>query len=602
VFSFAVLGTILWTPRSEAQALPVKLTPVRLLPQPVGAPLRWVARLRAPGLQPLFRFEVSAVGGEWRIVQDYGTQRKLRWTSLEEGSYDVRVSVLDPRTGATGVASKRVTFVSRVTGGQPAVSATDHPLVALYSAPPCGPGTLRVRFRPAAEAIWQTTPARACHDTRSYNQYVAGMRVNTPYVLQQVHEAAGTISYGPELAFLTGSPPFALPGPAVPSPPDGQTSQAEGMLLTSFIVPAPYQVEEQVGPIATDLAGNLLWYDPRMVVRSAWGSHMFRSTEEGTMLLVLGHPPRFGQGLREVDLAGLTVRETTVAALNLQLAAMGLDPISYISHEAVRLANGHTLVLTPVERLLTDVQGPGTVNVLGYMVLDLDPNLQIVWTWNAFDFLDARRKAVLGEVCADSVCGQMRLGVIANDWIHANTIARTPDGNLLISMRHQDWIVKIDYRDGAGTGEVLWRLGHEGDFTLENGGDDPWPWFSHQHQVGVLSGNRLIVYDNANTRKARSGGNQRDTNSRGQVLLLDEAARTARLLVNADLGVYSSAWGSAQLLANGNYHFMSGLVPPLVGMKSESLEVLPDGTPNYRITWETGAYRSFRMKDIYSPP
>jgi arylsulfate sulfotransferase len=320
------------------------------------------------------------------------------------------------------------------------------------------------------------------------------------------------------------------------------------------------------------------------------------------MLLVLGHPPRFGQTLREVDLQGLTVRETAVPALNRQLVAMGKDPISYLSHEALRLANGHTLILAPVERILTDVQGSGPTDVLGYMVLDLDPNFQIVWTWNAFDFLDPRRKALLGELCADSVCGPLRLGTVANDWIHANTIARTPDGNLLISMRHQDWIVKIDYRDGVGTGAVLWRLGREGDFTWLGAGDDPWPWFSHQHQVEVLSDGRIMLYDNANTRKARSFGGVRDTHSRGQVLQLDETARTATLLLNADLGVYSSAWGSAQALANGNYHFMSGLAPPVVGMTSESLEVLPDGTPNYRITWETGAYRSFRMRDIYSPP
>ena len=39
---------------------------------------------------------------------------------------------------------------------------------------------------------------------------------------------------------------------------------------------------------------------------------------------------------------------------------------------------------------------------------------------------------------------------LAKDWLHTNSIAYSPaDGNLLISMRHQDWVLKLDYRDGA---------------------------------------------------------------------------------------------------------------------------------------------------------
>ena len=28
------------------------------------------------------------------------------------------------------------------------------------------------------------------------------------------------------------------------------------------------------------------------------------------------------------------------------------------------------------------------------------------------------------------------------------------DGNILVSMRHQSWVLKIDYNNGAGTGNV----------------------------------------------------------------------------------------------------------------------------------------------------
>ena len=360
------------------------------------------------------------------------------------------------------------------------------------------------------------------------------------------------------------------------------------------MIPAPIRVSQQVGPIATDLAGNLLWYDPRMATRGSWGSYLVRVVPGGTMLMLLGHQPNYGQVLRESDLAGITVRETNVTALNEQLARMGKDPISYLSHDALRLANGHTLCLAPVERLLTGVQGPGTKDVLGYMILDLDSNFQIVWTWNAFDFLDPHRRAVMNEICAEPACGPLRLASVANDWIHGNSLSVLPDGNLLLSMRHQDWVVKIDYRGGAGTGQVLWRLGDGGDFTIVS--DDPWPWFSHQHQVD-WAGDRIVLYDNGNTRINRTNGGH----SRGQALLLDETHRTATLVLNADLGLRSAAWGSAQRLANGNYHFMNGLIPPSQRMSSESVEVRPDATPDYRAMWESGAYRSFRMRDIYTP-
>jgi cation transport ATPase len=38
-----------------------------------------------------------------------------------------------------------------------------------------------------------------------------------------------------------------------------------------------------------------------------------------------------------------------------------------------------------------------------------------------------------------------------------------------------------DYRNGAGDGHVVWRLGQGGDFALNS--TDPTAWFSHQHNM-----------------------------------------------------------------------------------------------------------------------
>src|SRR5207249_3548750 len=101
----------------------------------------------------------------------------------------------------------------------------------------------------------------------------------------------------------------------------------------------------------------------------------------------------------------------------------------------------------------------------------------------------------------------------ANDWLHGNAVSLAADGNIVYSARHQDWIIKIDYQNGSGSGDVLWRLGKDGDFRIDS--SDPSPWFSHQHDANFEEGektNRLLVFDNGNTRRAENDG----AHSRGQ--------------------------------------------------------------------------------------
>ena len=58
----------------------------------------------------------------------------------------------------------------------------------------------------------------------------------------------------------------------------------------------------------------------------------------------------------------------------------------------------------------------------------------------------------------------------------------------LFSLRHQSWVIKIDYQNGTGSGNVLWRLGYQGDFALAQG-SDPSLWFSFQHFPSLISQN-----------------------------------------------------------------------------------------------------------------
>ena len=98
---------------------------------------------------------------------------------------------------------------------------------------------------------------------------------------------------------------------------------------------------------------------------------------------------------------------------------------------------------------------------------------------------------------------------IGPDWTHSNSVVYSPDdGNLLLSMRHQFWVLKIDYENGQGSGDILWRLGPQGDFTLMKGGvadEDIDDWFYSQHYANIVSPNstgvfNLMVFDNGDDR------------------------------------------------------------------------------------------------------
>jgi arylsulfate sulfotransferase len=193
----------------------------------------------------------------------------------------------------------------------------------------------------------------------------------------------------------------------------------------------------------------------------------------------------------------------------------------------------------------------------------------------------------------------------ANDWLHGNAVSYTrEDGNLTLSLPERDWVIKIDYDHGKGSGKVLWRLGLDGDFKAES--NDPKPWFSHQHDAAFEppGSNMLVVLDNGLRRleKGKDKEKDKEPNTRGQVWKIDDKARTATLVTNADLGVYSPNVGSAQRLSNGNYHFTTGAVRKDNTIRSRTIEVTPDGRIVYVLeTPGTQTYRSNRVADLYTP-
>jgi len=568
-------------------AAQVSLLPSVPSPQPVGTAVLWKATANGLTGTPLYRFSTRPAGSTaWNVIRDYSPATTLPWSVLQEGSYDISVQVEGGSKKFQTVSSFQ--FISRVTAGVPVVASTHNPLVALYSAPPCTTGMVSVVFWPTVGGTpKQTTPAQSCQPGLSLNFYVAGMLPTTQYSLQQKTVNGEVTTSGKPLSFLTGTVNYTLPSSKTLAPPNSQTSTLEDIMLMSF--KALHHVAPFYPPTAFDLFGRVLWYywNPESP-KTPQDGYLLRPVAGGTMLIF--EDPY--NALREVDMAGNVVRETNNQPINAQLKALGQDTITCLSHEALRLPNGHTLTIGSVEKILNNVQGPGPVDVLGNMVIDLDQNFQIAWTWNSFNSLNTSRKAVLGERYSGDCA--LSLASKANDWTHANSVLLTPDGNLLVSLRDQDWVVKIAYQNGTGDGHLIWTLGNQGDFTFVS--SDPWPWFSHQHDI-EFDGVNYEVFDNGNTRVSPPPVGLGGGSSRSYVFTLDETAMTATVVLASNLNSYSPSFGSAQHLSNGNYAFLSGNIN---GAATQSLELLPSGAVNFGFQWQSSSYRWFRLTDLYT--
>jgi hypothetical protein len=564
----------------------------------VGEPVNWTATAVDVGAAAVYQFSAAPHGGTFQVVRDFSPANSFAWTPMQEGTYDIEVVVKDGYQ-ATEIASAVVTdaVTSRATGSEAVVTPTANPLVALYSVPPSTAGTVFVQFAQAGNnPSWRNTDVRSVVPGKSTNLLIAGMLPNTTYEMRHVFNN-GTGSA--PLLFTTGaiSPSVVLPSFTVIQPP-GPGSDLDQDLLFQQV---GRTIQNMPVPYVTDLTGQLVWYYDASQAGLNPGITGGASLVPGGTVLVNAADSReaFPTGedvVREIDLAGNTLRETNLDAVNAQLTAMGHEVISSFTHDVTRLPSGQTAVIALTER---NVDKSGTPTYYeGDDILVLDRNFQVSWVWDSFDHMDINRGPVLGETVLPSAraldpgAAVPVLPVV--DWLHANSVNWSPaDGDLTISFRHQDWVVKIDYKSGAGDGHVVWRLGQGGDFTLDS--TDPNPWFSHQHNAHYLDDSTLILFDNGDTRRASDP----NAHSRGQVWTLDEQTMTATQVVNADLGNYSDALGAAQRLSNGDYSFTSGRQGQAPNQIGQSIEVRQDGTQAYVLQVNRPLYRSYRMRTLY---
>jgi len=576
-----------------------------------------------------------------------------------QGTYTVLVTATDFAAHHSATKSVTYTIDPLVTGSTPVAAATANPLVALFSSPTCAKGSqMRVSFQQQSKATPATyTNWLGCHASGAMTFEIAGMYPSTAYNMFAQIDTGGKITDGPTVSFTTGplSTKVSFPTYTVNTPAGPNTDTALPLLLIN-----PHQFGD--GPIypnlATDLSGKVMWY---YNVSPQQNLVLARPLTNGTMLTIQNGPTwnpatTDKQLLLQIDLAGNIIRETNTGIIQQELLALGATDAASCSsipkpapvgaacldqfhHDAIQtLPNGDTAVLVSIEKIFP----PGTqgdtsglpVDVIGDMIVVLDPTWHAIWYFDAFQHdggapqLDINRAALLGETCGANQDGcppMLLLGTgiapLAKDWLHCNSIYYWPQdelgtaGQIILSSRNQDWVMEVDYENGSGSGNILWRMGNDGDFTFNNINNDPWPWFSGQHEVGIENNGAgpMSLFDNGNTRISApplglgSNCGPNDCYSRGMALTIDQSAMTVTPVLSVNLGVNSVSGGNAQLLPDGNYFFDAADTYVNVSTASTfAIEILPTpgtvvGTQVLNIETTEG-YRGWQLTSFYAPP
>ena len=469
-------------------------------------------------------------------------------------------------------------------GFESEVTATASPLVAKYALviPPQG-AVAWVEFGPGLNYGRQTAmTAATTAPYQTVSIVVAGMKANTTYHMRS------HVTWGPDQSwvsqdqtFTTGALPTltgTLTSPKITvTRPTPNLAPSSGVEMFSLVTPN----NMLLSAIVTDLEGNVIWY--YYPAKPGLSTFPMRIMPNGNFLIHL-------TDLLEVDLEGNVVRDISIAQVNKALQAKGYTfTIGEFHHDVIVLPGGHWITLAHTTKKFTNLPGyPGVTNVVGDALIEIDRKGNVDWAWSGFDHLDVNR--------------HLR-GL--PDWTHSNAIVYTADHNLLVSMRHQSWVLKIDYQDGKGAGDILWKLGQDGDFAIAGG--DISDWFYAQHFPHLESTNAngshmtLTIFDNGNLRLAANGLACSTTcYSRATLFDVDENSRVSTLLWHYLPGFYSFWGGSIGTLTNGDVEFDMSTVAATPA--SEVMEVTPDDNP--KTVWQlnvTGAnaYRAYRIPSLY---
>lgn len=500
-------------------------------------------------------------------------------------SSPIQVTTMDAISGATSFPASVTIFTSNSINGK--VATSNNPLVASYTVDAPDGAAVQVQFGTTTGYGLNTWIQKAPPGGGTTSVLVAGMRAGTTYhMMATMSFPDGKQVSDTDRTFTTGSVPASVM-PSITIPQAAGSGTAPGVELLDIFDANTTKLTA----LATDLAGNLIWYYPFDL---GVVNYTLKLLPNGNMLTVLNGGVA---EVREIDLAGNVVYRITKDQVDASLTAVGAGfQVANFHHDAQKLPNGHYILLVNFIKTFSDV--PGFSDVTGDALIDWDPVANAVaWSWSSFDHIPLTHAPVSNS-----------------DWTHANAVVYSPDdGALIMSMRNQNWVLKINYKDGAGDGAILWHMGPGGDFTLP-AGQDPIEWNYGQHYPTIQSPNSagiidVMVFNNGNNRLVDASGDL--CGATGQIACyssvptyqLNETTHTAQVLSEVNLGpAFSACCGDAEVLPNGDLEYDIAFDVATPG-QSRVQEVTPGTTPNlqWQLDYEgTGVlYRGFRIPSLY---
>ena len=321
------------------------------------------------------------------------------------------------------------------------------------------------------------------------------------------------------------------------------------LLVEAIEPPTPYY------PIVVDRDGNIMWYSLNEAKATA-GSAVFADS----LLALLN-----GDGIRVVSPAS----QSLVASLTRAEASQrtGINP--FVIH--------HDVIATPNETLLFLVQDTSNIGDTvwtGDAIWEWDPLTdQLQKRWASRDFLDPATDR--GPRTSPE------------DWLHANSLALGPAGNVVVSLFWTHEVLSI----APGFQALEWRLGGPAS-TFDVAGQ---AMEAGQHTAAEVEPNRVLLFDNG---RDRAGG----LFSRALEVELDRVGGRAKVVweFRPSPDIYAPIISSARRLENGNtvvtFGLSQGWPPPEPGEpRSTGPLSLFEVTPEQKVVWRMDPVSGIEM-------
>lgn len=387
------------------------------------------------------------------------------------------------------------------------------------------------------------------------------LQAKTKYTVVLHADAGAQRTVSPQYEITTG----ALPVPLDNYPVYVDKYPLKGYILTSLRMIDPGML------ILFNARGNVVWYQ-KVPSASILSTNFDARTQTFTCLtgaISDVHPTP-----KQVYV-GFTSKELTTINLygEISFHKTWVDLGNMLLHHDARLmADGNYIVVHFVQRQFDLTQWGGTTQetVTGDGFSIVSPSGKVLRTWDCFQEIDPRQDPRIME--------RSPLGLVREDWIHANAVYECPDGNVLMSFNFLSQIWKINIK----TGQVMWRLGKGGNIPIPA---DATP--SSTHNCTITPSGNLLFYDN------KGGAENGVVVSRILAYRVDDLSRTAAVVAKINLGLENSSFNQSSVfeIAPNRYFFGSTM--------SSSIGVVDElGTVLYRVVAPHQSYRSYHIASL----